>query len=210
MKRYCSLMLVLFLVVSTVNAQDLSNGQESSGNSKGKNFLLDYYQQTFHALKKSTENLSPTQLRFKAAADKWSIGQCLEHIVVTERMLFGLAKEATEKPATPERRSEVKATDEKIIQGINDRSFKAKATEDLTGKNNLSNSADALNELQRDRKLIADYLANVTEEDLRSHISDSPFGPIDAYQSFLFIAGHTSRHTLQIEEIKTDKNFPKK
>lgn len=210
MKRYIFQLLGLFIAVNTINAQDLSNGQQSAGPLKGKDFLLDYYQQTFNALKKSTENLSPAQLHFKPATDKWSVGQCLEHIITTEKMLFDFAKQGMEKPATPERRTEVKATDEKIIQGINDRSFKAKATEDLTGKNQLNNSADALNELQRNRKVIADYLANVKEEDLRSHISDSPFGPVDAYQSFLFIAGHTSRHTLQIEEVKSDKNFPKK
>src|SRR5690606_15372078 len=104
----------------------------------------------------------------------------------------------------------VKAKDEDIIKGINDRSFKAKATDDITGKNQLSNAAEALDVLQNDRKMILAYLDGVQESELRNHISDSPFGPVDAFQSFLFIAGHTSRHTLQIEEIKAHENFPKK
>lgn len=210
MKSYSLLLLGLFLALGIVNAQDTSKLHQPGTPLNNKAFLADYYQQTFNALKKSTENLSPAQLHFKPAADKWSVGQCLEHIVSTEKMLFGFAKQAMEAPATPERRSEVKATDENIIKGINDRSYKAKATEDLTGKNQLNNPTDALNELQRDRKMIMDYLANVKEEDLRNHISDSPFGPVDAYQSFLFIAGHTARHTLQIEEVRSDKSFPKK
>lgn len=210
MKPYGYLLLALLLAAGSINGQQASNDQHSVASLNGKSFLLNYYQQTFDALKKSTEGLSSAQLRFKPATDKWSVGECMEHIVATEKMLFDYAKQSMEKPATPERRSEVKAKDEDIIKGINDRSFKAKATDDITGKNQLSNAAEALDVLQNDRKMILAYLDGVQESELRNHISDSPFGPVDAFQSFLFIAGHTSRHTLQIEEIKADENFPKK
>lgn len=210
MKRHNFLLLTLLLVVASISAQETSGSQQVAAPANGKDFLLNYYQQTFDALKKSTEGLSSAQLHFKPAADKWSVGECLEHIVATEKMLFDYAKQAMEKPATPERRAEVKAKDEDIIKGINDRSFKAKATDDLTGKNQLNNASDALAELKNDRKTVLNYLAGLQEGDLRNHISDSPFGAIDAYQSFLFIAGHTSRHTLQIEEVKANKDFPKK
>lgn len=209
MKRPFYHLLALCLILGSVSTRVNAQNQQSAAQ-KNKKDLADYYQQTFDALKKSTENLSTAQLRFKPAADKWSVGQCLEHIVTTEKMLFGFAKQAIEKPASPERRSEVKASDEDIIRGINDRSYKAKATDDLTGKNQLSKAEEALTALKNDRKAILDYLAGVNEEELRNHISDSPFGPVDGFQSFLFIAGHTARHTLQIEEIKSDKNFPVK
>ena len=45
-------------------------------------------------------------------------------------------------------------------------------------------------------------------EELRNRVNDSPAGATDAYQSLLFLAGHTVRHTLQIEEIKAVANFP--
>jgi len=210
MKRCNFLLLVLFLAIGSTNAQQVSGNQQSAAPLNGKDFLLNYYKQTFDALKRSTEGLSSAQLHFKPATDKWSVGECLEHIVATEKMLFDYAKQAMDKPATPERRAEVKSKDEDIIKGINDRSFKAKASDDLMGKNQLNSASEALNKLKNDRKMVSDYLAGVEESDLRNHISDSPFGPVDAYQSFLFIAGHTSRHTLQIEEVKADKNFPKK
>jgi len=210
MKSFGYMLMALLLAAGSINAQQASVDQHSVASLNGKNFLLNYYQQTFDALKKSTEGLSPAQLHFKPATDKWSVGECMEHIVATEKVLFNYAKQAMEKPATPERRSEVKSKDEDIIKGINDRSFKAKATDDITGKNQLNNASKALDDLQDGRKVILAYLEGVQESDLRNHISDSPFGPIDAFQSFLFIAGHTSRHTLQIEEVKADKNFPKK
>ena len=210
MKRLGYLLLVLLLAAGSINAQQVSNNQTSATSSNGKEFLLNYYQQTFEALKKSTEGLSSAQLHFKPATDRWSVAQCMEHILATEKTLFDYAKQTMEKPATPERRSEVKSKDEEIVRGITDRSFKAKATDDITGKNQLNDVSDALTDLQNNRKVILGYLDAVKESDLRDHITDSPFGPIDAYQSFLFIAGHTSRHTLQIEEVKADKNFPKK
>jgi hypothetical protein len=32
---------------------------------------------------------------------------------------------------------------------------------------------------------------------------------LDAYEWILFVAGHSERHTKQINEVKADANFPK-
>ncbi len=210
MKRIAFLFALLFILMAGASAQQkLATEMDAASALHGKPFLLDYYQKTFATLKNSVEGLSPAQLQFKPAADRWSISECLEHIVLTERTLFDFSKKAMESPANPERRAEVKVTDEAVIDGINDRSHKAKAGAELTGKGIYNSPRQALEALQNDRKAIFSYIDNVAADDLRSHISDSPFGPIDAYQWFLFIPGHTSRHTLQINEVKADKNFPK-
>ena len=47
-----------------------------------------------------------------------------------------------------------------------------------------------------------------TDADLRNHYAQLPFGTIDAYQSLIFMSGHTERHILQIKEIMEDDNFP--
>jgi hypothetical protein len=40
---------------------------------------------------------------------------------------------------------------------------------------------------------------------------DSPLGKkLDAYEWVLCIAAHSERHTQQINEVKSDPNFPKK
>jgi len=67
----------------------------------------------------------------------------------------------------------------------------------------------AFKDLENQRKEILEFIKNADLEDLRNHVSDSPAGPTDAYQSLLFLAGHTARHTLQIEEVKADTHFPK-
>jgi hypothetical protein len=177
--------------------------------SNGKSYLTDYYQQTYDALERSIAGLTPAQFQFKPAPDKWSVSQCLEHIVLTEKALFDYAKKGMDAPANPEKRKEVKASDEDIINGLNDRSHKATATADLIGQGKYVKAEDALKDLTEGRKTILTYLNTKSVDDLRSHVSESPFGAVDGFHSFLFLAAHTSRHTAQIVEVKADKQFPK-
>lgn len=174
-----------------------------------KAFLLDYYRKTENQLKKQLDGLSSTQLQYQPSADAWSISQCVEHIIKTEKMLFDMAKEALAKPANPERKDEVKVTDQQLIAGITDRSQKVEAPAELIGKGTYTDVKAAMADFRAQRKVIRSFLNDVSVDDLRNHISDSPFGPVDAYHSMLFIAGHTARHTLQIEEVKANTDFPK-
>lgn len=174
-----------------------------------KAFLLDYYRKTETRLKEQLDGLSSAQLQFKPSTSKWSISQCVEHIIKTEKMLFDMAKEAMAKPANPERKEEVKITDQQLIDGIIDRSHKADAPEALIGEGIYTDVETAMADFLAQRKVILPYLKNVSVDDLRNHIADSPFGPVDGYHSMLFIAGHTARHTLQIEEVKSSTAFPK-
>jgi hypothetical protein len=48
-----------------------------------------------------------------------------------------------------------------------------------------------------------------TSADLRQHVSDGPFGSMDAYEWILFIGAHSERHTKQILEVKAAPDFPK-
>lgn len=207
------MLLLLSLVVAQVDAQQAKQisvaADTSPKKENGKAFITDYFQQTYTGLEQSVSGLTADQLNFKPAEDKWSINQCLEHIVLTERMLFDEARKTMETPASPKRRKDVKFSDEEIIKGISDRSHKAKAPEELIGKGKYSEVDQALSELKNDRKAVLDYLASRPISDLRNHVSYSPYGPTDGYHAFLYIAGHTARHTGQIEEIKASPGFPK-
>ncbi len=175
----------------------------------GKDFLFQYYQKTLEELQKSLAGLTEAQLQFKLTPDSWSISQCLSHIVLTEKMIFEYAKKGMELPANPKRKSDVKITDEELIKGMTNRSQKVKAPENSVLNDQKYTVTQAINDLEHQRKEIFDYINLVSLDDLRNHVSDSPFGPVDAYHSLLSIPSHTSRHTLQIEEVKSAKNFPK-
>lgn len=174
-----------------------------------KKFIQEYFEETHLLIVNATKGLSDEQLNFKSSPERWSIMECLEHIVVTEPQLFEYEKDALSKPATPEKRSDIKLSDDEIMGMMTDRSFKAKAHAEMVPEGKYKDVQTALSDLQKQRKEIMAYLEDYTMEDLRNRVLEGPFGSIDAYQFMLFIPGHTARHTLQIQEVKQDSNFPK-
>lgn len=174
-----------------------------------KKFIQEYFDETYLLIVNATNGLSYEQLNFKSSPEKWSIMECLEHIVVTEPQLFEYEKDVLSKPATPEKRNDIKLTDDDIMVMIVDRSFKAKAPAEMAPQGKYKDVQTALNDLQKQRKEMMVHLEDYTMDDLRNRVLEGPFGSIDAYQFMLFIPGHTARHTMQIQEVKQDSNFPK-
>jgi len=173
-----------------------------------KTVTVNYYNETFSNLKNSVSDLNKEQLHFKPSEESWSISQCLEHIIVTENMIFGMIKETMEEPENSERREEIKFSDDEIIAMATDRSEKYKAPEILVTKGKYDDPETALNDLKNQRAEILSFLENTPIEAMQNRVSDSPSGPADVHQSLLFLAGHTARHTLQIEEVKANTDFP--
>lgn len=209
MKRLILLAIVLVVFPfagKTSDTPPIIRGIEVSVNDKV--FLLNYYQETLENLQKSVAGLNEEQMHYKPSEEQWSVSQCLEHIVLAEKMLFGFAKETLEGPANPGLKEEMSFTDQGLIDGITDRSFRAEAPEALHGTGIYDDPETALHDIKEYRAVIMEFIQNTPIEDLRDHITTSPFGTLDAYQSLLFIAGHTTRHTLQIEEVKSSENFP--
>jgi hypothetical protein len=199
MKTKTILFSVSFLFVLAVHVQA----------QKDKQFLINYFQQTNDDLVRSIKGLDKNQLAFKASPESWSVSQCIEHIILTEKSLFEEAKKMLEKPAAPEKMTQVKGTDEEIIKGMTDRSSKFQAPEFLQPKGAYDNADKAINAFTEQRQQVVEYLKAVPEEDLRNHISQSPSGDfIDAYQFMIYIAGHSARHTDQIKEVKAAPDFP--
>ena len=157
----------------------------------------------------AVKNLSEAQLKFKAAEDKWSVEDCLKHIAASETMLWQAANGAIEQAANPEKRTEIKMTDEEVKTKIADRSHKVKTMTPLEPQNiAFKNAEEALASFKGNRAKLITYVSD-TEADLRNHVAIFPFASLDAYQVILFIGAHSRRHTLQIEEVKMDPNFPK-
>lgn len=189
--------------------QNLKTLLENEEIADERSFALNYFDETLAALQADVSGLSTAQLHFKPTTEAWSISQCLEHIVLTENMIFGMVKENMAKPANPERRAEIQFSDEQILSMIVDRSEKYKAPEMLLATGKYDDAEAALQDLTSQRAEIIAFINSTPTDELRNHVADSPSGASDAYQSLLFLAGHTARHTLQIAEIKADANFPK-
>lgn len=169
----------------------------------------EQFRETYNNLSQEVANLSRDQLQFKPDSASWSISQCLEHIILTEKMLFDRMGEQMKVPENIERREAIQLADEDVSAGMMDRSRKLKAPENLVGTGRYDDPKEALKELATHRAKILSFIRNTPSETLRNRVLDSQFGPTDAFQSFLFLTGHTARHTLQIAEIKNHPEFPK-
>lgn len=172
--------------------------------------LIQYFQYTTKSLKDDISGLSEAQLQFSPGEGKWSIGQCLEHIISSESMLFEMAKKELGKAPQPDRKNEVKTTDQGLINMMIDRSQKFQAPKELQPTGKYKNSTVAIKDFLVAREPVLLYIKNANIDDLRNHISEYPTGVVDGYQNLLFIAAHCARHTKQIEEVIANPNFPKK
>lgn len=52
------------------------------------NEVISEYKKVGEAVKKTFGNLSAEQINWKPSAEIWSIGQCLEHLIVTNNLYF--------------------------------------------------------------------------------------------------------------------------
>lgn len=168
-----------------------------------------YLEKTRAGVLAATKGLSEAQWKFKAAPERWSVAETLEHIASTEDMLMGLVKDQVMKAPPRPAGEDVKAIDDFVLTVIPDRTQKAKAPEPLVPNNRYGSPDDARKHFEASRAATVAFLK--ATPGLRDHAIDSPLGKkLDGYQWLLFIAAHSERHTKQIEEVKADAGFPKK
>lgn len=153
-------------------------------------------------------NLSEEQLNYKSSPESWSISECVEHLAISENAFDQMLKESLKTPADPSRRSEVKMTDDEVLAMITSRDNKVKTSEPFEPSGKFGSFEETLNAFKTKRIEHIVYM-ETTEDDLRNHYGQLPFGTLDAYQMILFMSGHTERHVQQMEEVKADQNFPK-
>jgi len=174
-----------------------------------RKYAVDYFLKTKARLTKDLKGLSEAQLNWKTDTSRWSIYQCTEHIALAENVIFQWIQMTEHQPATPEKRSEVKLTTEKLVSMTIDRSHKFQAPEMLRPETKFPSTEAALNAYTLRRDSTIAYL-QTTQDDLKDHFLAHPlFGTMDLYQGLVFLAAHSERHTLQIEEVMADPNFPK-
>jgi hypothetical protein len=192
---------VLAFAAGNVRAQETTQAD--------KDKALAYLESTKKGVLDATKGLSGAQWTFKAAPDKWSVAECVEHIAAAEDFIRGMAVDKVMKaPAAPDR--DTAKIDAGIMAMIPDRSQKAQAPEELKPTNRFGSPEGSLKHFVESRTVTENFLKDTP--DLRAHAVDSPLGgpKLDAYEWVLFVSAHSQRHTKQIEEVKADPNFPKR
>jgi uncharacterized damage-inducible protein DinB len=169
---------------------------------------VKYLQTTRDGVVASVKRLSDEQWKFKAAPDRWSVAETLEHIALAEEFTLGnITEKIMKAPAGAPDRDYVKI-DAFVLTAIPDRSHKAHAPDNLTPTGRWT-PAETLDHFLKSREKTIAYLESA--QDLRGHVVNGPLDqPMDGYEWLIFEGAHSERHTKQIEEVKADPNFPKK
>lgn len=175
-----------------------------------RDFAIQYLQNTGQQFVQAFSQLSTSQWLFKPDPETWSIAEIAEHIAYSESAIFHNLIEnlKTASPNTPENLVESKAKETKMMQSVNDRSFKVKAPESIRPEGRWKNSEEVAQAFNKIRNHLIEYV-KTTEDNLRSFLVPHPFfKQLDIYQWVLFIGGHCERHTAQINEVKSHPDFP--
>lgn len=168
------------------------------------------------------DGLTAEQWSFHPGEGRWSIAECLEHVMRVENRIFGVIEKKLEGPPEPAKPSAVESSareasaleasalekDAVIAKMVPDRTNRREAPEPVRPLGQWPDTAELLAEFQKTRARTAQFVAH-TEGDLRSHSIPHPaFGDLDCYQWLLVLGLHGERHARQIEEIKADPGYP--
>jgi len=200
MKKLSVLLSAMLLLSIAAFGQTLTQADRDKG--------VQYLEQTRDGVVAATKGLSDTQMKYKPAADRWSVAETLEHITLGEDLMFqNVTDKIMKAPAGPTDRDTAKI-DAMILNMVPDRTQKRQAPGPLVPTGRWTPS-ETLDHFLKSRTRTIEFLKSTP--DLRAHASaENPLQqPLDAYDWMLFIGGHSERHTKQMLEVKADPNFPK-
>lgn len=200
--HYLLLLFIVFSGLAGTPTDDVLSKKE-------RKFAAEHMKMTKSDLLEAVKGLNESQLDYKPAPDKWSVKECVYHIAISEKNLWAMLEKSMKEPAAPEKRKELKMTDEQVVKRVEDRTNKTKTSAPFEPQSTGYKTFDeAINDFKLNRTAHIKYM-KATSEDLRNHFVQMSFGLLDCYQLCLMISSHTNRHTQQLNEVKADANFPK-
>ena len=131
------------------------------------------------------------------APGRWSVLECVEHIVLAEDHMFAklVSAERSEQPLVNTRREAA------IRQRGPDRSTRVEAPDAAKPRGSFASLQEAVQHFMESRARTIEFVAKC-DEDFRAMLAIHPlFGRINGYEMLLLIAAHPYRHAKQIEEV---------
>jgi uncharacterized damage-inducible protein DinB len=148
------------------------------------------------------DGLTEDEWSRRLAPDRWSIGECAEHVVAAELPLARFFASGARSEPSEEERREIRGKDDFVRKFLRDRSQRGEAPERIRPKGRFATREETIRTFEERRAANIAYVLE-TSEPLRDRFAPHPFaGVIDGYQWILHLAAHTDRHAAQIEEIR--------
>jgi hypothetical protein len=157
----------------------------------------------------AVQGLSAEQRGFRPGEDRWSVADCVEHIIVVELFVVGTIGEVLQSPADPAKRATVQGKDQLVLERVPARATRVKGPAEVMPRGRWPEFEALLVQFESARGQTVSFAAE-TEANLHEHFFPHPFlGDLDCYQWLLFLGTHCERHVRQMEEVKADAGFPK-
>lgn len=173
-----------------------------------RTYAIDALMATRDSLRQSVAGLSAARQQYKPAPDRWSIAECMEHIVLVDRGIFKSIQLAMNVPADKAKRADIRVSDVFVIKAVRSRGTVAPAPPQFVPTGRYADVETALAQFEQQRAAAIEYVQTTTN-DYRTHYFEHPFlGTLDTFQALLVLASHGERHRKQIEEVKADPGFP--
>ncbi len=153
------------------------------------------------------------QWKWKPNPERWSVGECAEHILRSNEALFAAAKQALEAPANPEWREKTKGKADLLLTVMPNRRPMGAGGASAPMEIRPSGEPSRQSIIERFTRLydeIEEFALN-TEQPLKAHTTEHPFpvfNTLNAYQWVLYVPLHTVRHSRQMIEVMETEGYP--
>jgi hypothetical protein len=157
------------------------------------------------------DGVTDAQWKWKPAPERWSVGECAEHIVLAEAEMWEKIQSALAAPVNANWEAATKGKTEIIEMVMAPRLGKASAPEPLVPSGTMT-QAEAKARFEKQRAALEKF-ARETDAALKEHTAEHPFpmfNPLNAYQWLIYAPLHTMRHDKQIAEVKATAGYPGK
>ncbi len=160
--------------------------------------------------------LTPEQINWKPSDKQWSVGQCFDHLIVTNRMIFPTLKKiikGEKKKRLYERMPLLPSLFGRLfikaVQPESTRRFKAPK---IFKPSSSQISSTVVEDFVNQQKRVVKYMRATEGLDLQSIVVTSPVSKLVIYNlldAYTIIVTHERRHFMQAKRVMEAEGFPK-
>jgi hypothetical protein len=155
----------------------------------------------------TVRGLSRQQLEYRTAPARWSVAECLEHIIVVERLMFETLEGRMQQSPDSSRHGDWEGRDEALTKQMIVGRKQPKQAPEVFRPTGRWPTEKLLPEFEGVRGRTREFSATFSG-DLRSCFLAHPvIGQLDGYPWLLVVARHCERHRLQVEEVIASAGF---
>ena len=155
---------------------------------------LEASRQDLHAAAAVPES----QARINPEAGRWSVIDCVEHVVLAEERFLGWLEKGNEVEtarANPQKEAE-------LAVAVTNRASRAQAPEAAQPKGRFGSLAEALAAFDAVRNRSVQFVQQRGSKLYQLMAEHPRFGPMNGAEFVQIIAGHARRHAAQIREVR--------